>query len=342
MLRWVGILAVLALGWAAAAEDPLELKPSDDTYLTPDVSGKPGGRGARDEFQIYGGADKKQFRALLKFDLSEVKTAPTQAILSIYVWNIGSPKKSETIRCHPVLRDWDEKSASWDMCHADDLWTNPGGDFDPVALAGNMVANTMGGQKGWWLDFDVTPMVQMWVAKRKPNYGFALLFDPDCTAEVRVKSKEGNPAPKLQLAWAAKLDRGQGMIPGNKLRPYGDPVKMEPVLNAGGLNMVRVGEKFSQTIKARGGAKPYKFSATGLPEGVALGEDGVLAGTLEKEGRFGFSVTCAGADGKRATLRYELVAQKGGVAEVAGGGDNPPAKKPEDAQKTKAGGLEDE
>lgn len=340
-MRYIWLSLALLSGFGVyAAEDPLVLKPSDDTYLTADVGGKPGSRGERDEFQIYGGADKKQFRALLKFDLSEVKTPPAAAILSIYVWNVGSPKKSETIRCHPVLRDWVEKSASWDMCLADDMWTNPGGDFDTVPLAGNMISSQMGGQKGWWLDFDVTAQVQLWVTKRKPNYGFALLFDPDCTAEVRVRSKEGNQPPKLQLAWTAKLDRGQGMIPGNKLRPYGDPVKMEPVLAATGLNMVRVGEAFKQVLKARGGAKPYKFAATGLPEGVTLGEDGTLAGKIDKEGRYAFNATCTGADGKRATQRYELVVQKGGAAEVAGG-EKPPAKT-EDPKKTGAGKLDDE
>lgn len=338
---------VLLMATAFAQEDPLVLKPTDDTFLTPDVSGRPGGRGDRDEFQIYGGADKKQFRALLKFDVSEVKTPPTQAILRIYAWNVGSPKKTETIRCHPVLRDWNEKWASWDLCQQEDQWTNLGGDFDTIALAGNIVSGQMGGEKGYWLDFDVTAQVQLWVTKRKPNYGFALMFDPNCTAEMRFRSKEGNQPPKLELAWAAKLDRGQGMVPGAKLQPYGDPVKMEPVLPPGGLNMVRVGEKFSQAIKARGGAKPYKYAATGLPEGVTMAEDGTLAGSLDKEGRFPINVTCTGADGKRATQRYEIVVQKGGGAggvDLAGGAEKTAktgagAKEPE---KTKAGKVDDE
>jgi len=342
------VLSVLILGLTAVAvhagEDPLVLRPTDDTYLRPSHAGRPGGIGERDEFQVYGSADKKkQFRALLKFDLKDVKTPPREAILRVYVWNMGSPKKTEAIRCHPLLRDWDEKNASWDQSLADDLWMNTGGDFDATPVSGCNVAPAMGGEKGWWLDFDVTPLVQEWVQKRKPNYGVALLLGDDCTSEVRLRSKEagGDKAPKLELAWTAKLDRGAGMVQGGKLGPYGDPVKMEPVFAAGGLNMVKAGADFKQVLKARGGAKPYKWTATGLPEGITLNaESGELSGKVAKAGRWSISITCAGADGKKTTQRFEMVAQEGGGAEVAAG-DGEKSKAPPKPEK-KTGALQDE
>src|SRR5687768_2523579 len=174
---------VLAIFFAAtvcfsAETDPMVIAPSDDTYLSATHTGKPGGRGESKEFQIYGNPDHKQFRALLKFDLAEVKRPPSQAILRVHAWNVGSPKKSELIRCHPILRDWNEKHASWDQSLADDQWMNAGGDFDTIAVSGSNINAQMSGEKGYWLEFDVTPLVQAWVLKRRPNHGVAPLFDP--------------------------------------------------------------------------------------------------------------------------------------------------------------------
>lgn len=336
------ICAILIL-WAApgfALTDPATLNPAEDTYLSADHTGKPGGRGERNEFQIYGVANEKQFRALLRFDLGEVKAPPAAAILRVHAWNVGRPQKTELIRCHAVVRAWDEKNASWDQCLADDQWTRPGADWDPIAVAGCNVTAQMGGESGYWLDFDVTALVQEWVLKRRPNYGLLLMFDPECTAEVRCRSKEAtaNP-PELKLAWATQLTRGGGMVPGHKIKPYGQPVKLEPIWGTTALNMARLGEAFTQKMLVRGGAKPYTFSATGLPEGVALSADGVLSGKVDKEGRFPISITCAGADGKRATQRLELVVQK--PADVAAGKKDE-EKKPAAGAGSKKPGADEE
>ncbi|HYF51503.1 MAG TPA: DNRLRE domain-containing protein [Planctomycetota bacterium] len=317
-MRLISFLSATALSLGmSAADDPLVLKPTDDTFLSVTHTGKPGGRGESKEFQIYGQA-KDSFRALIRFDLSSVKTPPTQAILRVFAWNVGTVKKAETIRCHAIVRDWSEKTASWDMSLADDQWVNAGGDWDPVPVAGNQLATTMGGEKGYWLDFDITRLVQAWVAKQRPNFGVVLMLDPGASNEVRCRSKEhGDNAPELKLAWNAKLERGSGMVMGDKLKPFGDPVKMEPVFTTFSLTRVTAGEKFSQPITAKAGVRPYKFTASNLPEGVTLSESGTLAGTVGKPGKYNISVTCAGADNKKAnkTLELLVVAPAENVAE---------------------------
>jgi len=346
-MRHVAVLASLGVFLVSSVlcgEDPLSLKPTDDTFLSVEHTGAPAGRGERNEFQIYGQPKKNQFRALLKFDLSEVKAPPAAAILRLYAWNCGSPKKSELIRCHAVVRDWSEKSASWDMCLEADQWVNPGGDWDPTPVSGFLVNTNMGGEKGYWLDFDVTALVQAWVLKRRPNFGMVLMFDPDCTAEIRCRSKEnGANGPELKLAWNAKLDRGPGMVMGDKIKPYGDPVKMEPVWTTLSLTVVKVGTAFSQKIGAKGGVRPYKFSAGTLPEGVKFSEDGVLSGTPVKEGKFPVQLVCTDGAGKKVTKSFELTVQAANAAAaVADAKDKEQGKDKKESVVKKAGKVDEE
>lgn len=333
-------LLLLYLPASALAEltDPLTLTPTEDTYFRPEDTGAPASsRPGKDEVQVYGGPDKQQFRALFKFDLSAIKVPPSQALLRVYVYNAGPPKKTELLRCHPIARDWSEQRASWNLCQAEDEWSNPGGDWDPTAAAGFNITTQVSGTKGYWLDFEVTSVVQEWILKRRPNYGLVLLFDPGTTAELRIRSREGGAqTPKLELAWNSKLSREQGMVPGSGMRPYGLPVKMEPAFSTVGLNMVRCGEAFTQRIAARGGAKPYKFTAPDLPEGVSLSTDGTLSGAVAKEGRYAITFSCAGADGKRATLRMELSVQPV-TLEVRGEGQGPDKRKDEKPGEAKPG-----
>jgi len=334
----------LALGFCVlysmlyAGEDPLTLKPTDDTFLTPDVAGKPGGRGERNEFQIYGGADGKQGRALLRFDMGDLKAPPAVAVLRVHVFNAGAPPKSELVRCHAVVREWSEKSASWDQCQENDLWSRPGGDWDPQPLSGFNIPVSMGGEKGYWLEFDITPIVQAWIAKQRPNYGVVLMLDPGSKAELRCNSKENNASgPELKLAWTAKLDRGAAVM-GSKLRPYGDPVKLDPEWTTAALNQVRAGAAFKQQLTVRGGAKPIKFTADKLPEGVTLSPEGVLEGTVAKAGRVSVNFTAKGADGRSSSKRLDIDVAAGDVAakgdKPAEGGGNPLLQNAKPAEKT--------
>jgi hypothetical protein len=296
--------------WAAAAPtDPMVLAPSDDTYLSPGHDGLPAGRGVSKELQVYGGADQKQYRALLKFDVSAVKQPPTQAMLRLFIWNIGTPPKVELIRCHPMLRAWDEKFASWDCCLEDDKWFNEGGDFDPTPAAGCNVSKLTA--VGQWIEFDVTALVQAWVLKRRLNQGVAVFFEPEILTQIRVRSKEnGENAPELKLAWNAKIDRGVGLVMGEKMKPYGKPVKMEPEFSTASLTIARRGVEFSQKIEARGGVRPFKFTAVGLPSGVKLSPEGDLSGTVDKVCKVSIQFAVTGADGKRTTKSLEFVVQE--------------------------------
>ncbi len=324
------ILFYAAGTWGAS--DPLTLKPVADTYLSADYAGVAKGRGKRDELQIYSKAKHLQFRALLRFDLDQIKRPPGRAVLRVHGWNILRPKKgTELIRCHAVVRPWSEALATWDVSRKGEEWANLGGDWDPVAVAGCNLTTTLGGQKGHWFHFDVTRLVQEWIMKRRPNYGLVIMLGSDLTGEIRLRSREaGQNQPELVLGWNRPVPTGEGMVPGHKISPYGKKVKLEPTWNMSSLNQVKVGVPFKMTLKVRGGVTPYTFSAKGLPEGVSLSKEGELSGTASKVGRFPIGFVCAGADKKSSNQRMTLVVVDA-AAKVVGGKkpstEQPPQKK---------------
>jgi hypothetical protein len=65
----------------------------------------------------------------------------------------------------------------------------------------------------------------------------------------------------------------------------------------------------SQTLAATGGRSPYTWSATGVPAGLALGADGVLAGTPTGPSTTPLAVTVKDADGRSASVSLALTIQ---------------------------------
>lgn len=57
------------------------------------------------------------------------------------------------------------------------------------------------------------------------------------------------------------------------------------------LSQAQVGSSYSETLSATLGTAPYTFTATGLPDGLTLSEDGTLSGTPTVSGDFTVSVT---------------------------------------------------
>jgi hypothetical protein len=72
------------------------------------------------------------------------------------------------------------------------------------------------------------------------------------------------------------------------------------------LPVMMAGKPFRQPLAASGGRAPYAFSLAGgtLPAGLALGADGVVAGTPVQRAPFNFSVRLRDAAGATATQAY--------------------------------------
>lgn len=70
----------------------------------------------------------------------------------------------------------------------------------------------------------------------------------------------------------------------------------------------RVGQVFSATFTASGGAAPYTFTRIGglLPPGLTLATTGVLSGTPTTAGTFAFTLQAASGNGCAGTLQFSL------------------------------------
>lgn len=72
------------------------------------------------------------------------------------------------------------------------------------------------------------------------------------------------------------------------------------------LAEVSAGSSMSVAITAAGGAGPYSFSASGLPQGLSLSSAGVLSGSATSAGSHAFTVTATDANGNSGTRSYTL------------------------------------
>ena len=94
---------------------------------------------------------------LLDFDTDTTIPAGTtveSATLTLTVHS-GGGSTSRRVGIYPVTRRFVPGEATWDIAANNSPWTTPGGDFGPLATAGN-VANTDGAKAA----FNVTALVQ--------------------------------------------------------------------------------------------------------------------------------------------------------------------------------------
>lgn len=322
-------LAGLSPSAAHSADDPLTVTPSDDIYIDPPLLGKNGGRGAKDDLQLYGFADGKFHRVLLKFDLTQAPPNFRSAVLELTCWNASyTASKASYIRCHPLASAWSEGEASWDMLSAAGKWKTPGGDWDPRAAAGCRVSGPLGGQKNRMFLFDITLQAAQWKMKPNTNNGLVLMAEKGVDMQLRFRSKEfadGATRPKLLLYYGKAADKNAMFIPAQDLAPLAPAGSDTPVITyEPRLGTVKLKEKISVKFSATGGQAPYAFGpSTPLPPGLSLGRDGTLSGEPTRAGSFRIGVLCVAADRKQATEWLNLTVEDP---------DAPKAKEPE--QKT--------
>lgn len=133
----------------------------------------------------------KRRRSLIKFETSAIPTSATgikNAILRLNVnslsnaWNHFSTNGHVAV--HRVTTDWTENQATWSQRKTGIPWTTSGGDYDttPAIWVGNSELSnsfTSADQtKQFWMDFDVTSIVDYWRLNPGLNYGLLIkLYD---------------------------------------------------------------------------------------------------------------------------------------------------------------------
>jgi hypothetical protein len=138
-------------------------------------------------------------RTLLQVDLSSLPAGAhvVSAVLQIEAETVHLSGPSAQLAAHRITRAWSETNATWSnydvVLVLGQPWTTAGGDFDPVAAASVSLPDETKG----WKSFDLTVLVQQWLAGTYPNYGVLLkanssvddfkLFSSDDVAANRPK-----------------------------------------------------------------------------------------------------------------------------------------------------------
>lgn len=147
-------------------------------------------------------------RSLLKFQISAIPSSATgikNAILRLNVnsltnaWNHYSTNGHVAV--HRVTSDWTENYTTWSLNTYENPWITPGGDYDPTPAIwiGNSTLSTSftsaDQEKQFWMDFDVTDIVNYWRLNPSENYGFLIkLYDAsneNNTSEIKWEINSG-------------------------------------------------------------------------------------------------------------------------------------------------------
>ncbi len=142
------------------------------------------------------GKNKKRQHGLLEFDTSSVApgTLLDSAMLRLFV--TGNANALPTlVQVYRVSADWEEMQMSWEERKTDVDWSTPGGTYAMPAVADEFVPDI---QQFFWLEIDITPLVQEWVDGTSLNHGIILTSDRD--KPVEFASKEySDPVLRPQL-----------------------------------------------------------------------------------------------------------------------------------------------
>ena len=165
-----------------------------DTYL---AAGQPTTNFGNLAF-IYAGANDT-VRSVIGFDLSALQSwyPVDKATLSVYIESYSGGGSSAQLAVYEVTAGWAENTATWKT-----PWTVPGGDYLAAAVASMPIDKTA---VGTWKKFDVTPLVQKWVANPAANQGAIMrLVNATSWTVYRLPSREyWIPAdmPKLEVTY---------------------------------------------------------------------------------------------------------------------------------------------
>ena len=176
---FIFIFLLQLVGAPLAYAELLILGVDQDTYI--DSISPNGNFGGRWNFLISGMTGKSAY-GLLHFDTTPLPDSATIESAQL-TFLIHGNNSTNSYFIHPLLRAWDETSATWVLAEPGVFWTNPGGDYDQSAY----VAIPLTGPYPDWVIMDVTSLVSDEAGRLKDgiaNNGLVLRADAGYTKSL--------------------------------------------------------------------------------------------------------------------------------------------------------------
>jgi hypothetical protein len=157
------------IGPSAASADLLTRQADKETYVD---AYKPNDNFGGKWNVLISGTAGKLAHGLMYFDLSTLPESAT--VNSVKLTVLAHSNTSTTAYfIHPLLKTWDQASATWLLSETGVSWTNPGGDYDQSTYATISLPSSFPA----WMVMDITSLVVDEVGRPKENiaeYGLLL------------------------------------------------------------------------------------------------------------------------------------------------------------------------
>ena len=114
----------------------------------------------------------KEFRSIIKFDLSPIssKEIINNAKLQIHV-STSSTIQNRTINLYKLTSNWNETASNWTSKTELNLWENSGGDYEIIPETSIEISN----KSETDYNLTITSLVQNWIEQESENYGLILI-----------------------------------------------------------------------------------------------------------------------------------------------------------------------
>ncbi len=159
---------------------------------------------ANDALRLTNGGNRA---SLLRFDLQGISQLPPNAAiksaqLRLYASQKWDPSHNLSVAMYPLLRAWDVNTVTWLNAAAGSLWSGGGAmasgeDFLPKRY-GPVTLNNV----PQWVSYNVTDLVQGWVANPGSNHGVILRAESGVGTFILNSSESPNNRPELIVVWA--------------------------------------------------------------------------------------------------------------------------------------------
>lgn len=146
------------------------------------------------------------FHGLLRFDVSRIPPDKPVKAAALSLWlESRSGERALPVEVYPLLRPWSEDQATWTQAAAGQAWGQPGASAPGVDRAATPAATVSLDTVGGFKTFNVTDLVQQWVAHPETNFGVLLRGVGTTNLEYGVASSQSwwlSRRPRLMVVYS--------------------------------------------------------------------------------------------------------------------------------------------